>query len=250
MSTFEAYSKYYNLLYKDKEYAQEVHYLESLFNQLDLPVQSILDLGCGTGRHDAELLKKGYLIQGVDLSKDMLLEAKKFSVEGRLSFAQGDIRTYRDNKIYDAVISLFHVMSYQTQNEDVISTIQTAYAHLKPGGIFVFDFWYGPAVLHQLPQVRYKELEDEQIKVMRIAEPKMWENENVIDVNYKIIIQEKATQNLQMLTETHRMRYFFMPEIKHYMEICGFEDIRFYEFLTQKEPSKDTWGVCCVGVKS
>ena len=37
----------------------------------------ILDIGCGTGEHTLELLKKGYKVTGVDLSNEMLKIAKK-----------------------------------------------------------------------------------------------------------------------------------------------------------------------------
>ena len=49
----------------------------------------------------------------------------------------------------------------------------TAAKHLKPNGVFIFDFWYGPGVLTDPPVVRLKRLENEEIEVLRIAEPVM-----------------------------------------------------------------------------
>ena len=71
---------------------------------------------------------------------------------GGLTFTTGDIRDIRLNQRFDVVIALFHVISYQTTNDDVTAAFQTARQHLNPGGIFIFDVWYGPAVLTERPR--------------------------------------------------------------------------------------------------
>ncbi len=75
MATFGNYSRYYNLLYKDKDYKGEAGFIHDLIQKYLPDAQNILDLGCGTGRHDALLAKKGYAITGVDMSEEMLLIA-------------------------------------------------------------------------------------------------------------------------------------------------------------------------------
>ena len=89
-------------------------------------------------------------------------------VASRLSFGLGDVRTLRTGKVYDVVISLFHVMSYQLSNDDLTAAFDTALIHLSSGGIFLYDYWYAPAVLTQRPEVRVKRLESEDIKVTRV----------------------------------------------------------------------------------
>ena len=71
-STFKNYSKFYNLLYKDKDYDSEVDYIHKLISQNTKLKKSILDLGCGTGIHAEMLYDKGYEIIGVDISNEML----------------------------------------------------------------------------------------------------------------------------------------------------------------------------------
>ena len=158
--------------------------------------QNILDLGCGTGRHDSFLAEKGYAITGVDMSEEMLLIARSqqlsSSAPQQLNFLHGDIRTFRVDKKFEVAISLFHVMSYQTTNKDFLSALKTAKAHLAPVGIFVFDFWYGPAVLTDRPAVRVKKLEDDKIQVVRLAEPIMHANKNLVEVNYTVWIKDKS----------------------------------------------------------
>jgi SAM-dependent methyltransferase len=248
MSIFGAYSLYYNLLYKDKDYAGEVEYVHRLLGKYRPGATSILDLGCGTGRHDIVFAGKGYVVTGVDRSEEMLTVANSnlsFAPSPPI-FARGDIRTVRLDRQFDAVLSLFHVMSYQTSNEDLQAAFATACAHLGPEGIFIFDCWYGPSVLTDRPAIRVKRLEDASVSVIRLAEPVMHPNENTVDVNYTIIIKDKKSGNADELKETHTMRYLFKPEVAMMLKLAGLELIHGEEWLTGKVPGFDTWGVCFV----
>ena len=181
MKNFELYSQYYDLLYKEKDYQSEVEYIDQLIKKNStIEVDSILDLGCGTGNHDYFLSQLDYRIEGVDLSDDMVsLAREKYHHIPEVDFHQGNINSWVHPvcNSFDAVISLFHVLSYQTSNKAVMETLSTAYNHLTPNGLFVFDCWYGPGVLNDKPAVRVKRLEDENIKVQRISEPDLHYNE-------------------------------------------------------------------------
>ena len=251
MSVFGAYSSYYNLLYKDKDYDGEATYIDHLIGKHSPGAKSVLDLGCGTGRHDLLLARMGYEVTGIDLSNEMILVANNqlSSVNGvmlSLNFQNGDMRTIRLEKSFDVVISLFHVVSYLISDEELSAAFATASAHLKAGGIFIFDCWYGPAVLTDRPCTRIKRLEDEEISVTRIAEPVLYPNDNVVDVNYHVIIGDKKSGEMEELRETHRMRYLFRPEIELCLRRAGMNIIEVTEWLTGREPGFDTWGICFV----
>lgn len=246
MSTevFNEYAAYYNLLYKDKDYSKECEYIHKLVREYAPQAKTILNLGCGTGNHDFILSEKGYSITGVDFSAQMIsIASERLQKENTKNpdFLCADIRELRLEKKFDVVISLFHVMSYQVTNTDILNAFKTAREHLSGNGIFIFDFWYGPAVLTSRPEERTKLLEDEKIKVVREANPVMHPNENIVDVNYAFQINEKATGKMFKNKEQHRMRYFFMPELKAYLAQTGFKIIKFQEWLTSGELSFDTW---------
>ncbi|MEI6126605.1 MAG: class I SAM-dependent methyltransferase [Pseudomonadota bacterium] len=191
MRTFNAYARYYDLLYKDKNYEAEAAFIYRLIRKYSPGAVTVLDLGCGTGQHDFFLSAMGCSVTGVDRSAEMLDKAKNSAGVAEIDFMQGDIRTVRLNRTFDAVISLFHVMSYQTTQEDIRSACTAARTHITAGGLFIFDFWYGPAVLTERPVVRIKRLEDEHSAVTRIAKPVLYPNRNVVDVNYQIFIRDK-----------------------------------------------------------
>ncbi|HEY8946189.1 MAG TPA: class I SAM-dependent methyltransferase [Polyangiaceae bacterium] len=251
MSVFGAYSRYYNLLYRDKNYAAEAEYIRGLIERHRPGPLSVLDLGCGTGRHAFHLAEMGYDVTGVDRSKEMLDVARASAVTGSGSprFAQGDVRSVRLGGEFDVVVSLFHVLCYMTSNDDLRQAFTTIREHLKPGGLFLFDAWYGPAVLSDRPAVRIKRLEDESIAVTRLAEPVMHANENRVDVNYHVFVKEKASGQVSELRETHNLRYFFAPELALVAEACGLRIREVRTFMEDRSPGFDTWNVIFAGTR-
>jgi SAM-dependent methyltransferase len=249
MNVFNHYARYYDLLYRDKDYSGEAEFIDRLIQTYASNTQNILELGCGTGGHAVFLAQKGYQIHGVDFSQEMLKEATNrldqlpSKLASRLKFDYGDIRQVRLNQTFDVVIALFHVISYQTTNEDLLAALATVKEHLTPGGLFIFDVWYGPAVLTEKPVVRVKRLENEEILVTRIAEPVMHPNENLVDVNYQIIIRDKISNVVEELHETHHMRYLFKPEINLLLNEFGFKLVDSREWITGREAGFNTWGV-------
>lgn len=249
MSVFDRYARYYDLLYRDKDYSAEARYVHSLIQKHAHTPESILELGCGTGSHARFLAELGYELCGVDASTEMIERARVNLLAtaplelGKLSFSVGDIRNVRLNTRFNAVIALFHVMSYQVTNTDLSTAFATAKAHLKEGGVFIFDCWYGPAVLTERPSIRLKRVEDEALSITRIAEPVMHPNENLVDVNYRILITDKANGRVEEVQETHRMRYLFTPEIASLLSQNGFTIAESAEWLSGKEPGFDTWNV-------
>jgi SAM-dependent methyltransferase len=256
MSVFDGYARYYDLLYRDKDYAGEARHVHDIIQRHASGARSILELGCGTATHAIHLAAMGYAIHGVDRSHEMLAAAtngiQKAGPEtaSLIRLTEGDIRQVRLNDRFDVVIALFHVISYLPTNDDLKAAFKTAQTHLKPGGIFLFDCWYGPAVLSNPPVVRVKRMEDDETSVVRIAEPVMHPNENLVDVSYHVFIREKSLGQFEVLQETHRMRYLFKPEVEILLGNCGFRLAEFCEWMVGKDPGFSTWNVYFVAKTS
>ena len=251
MSIFDNYSQYYNLIYKDKDYETEVDYTHRLLTRFNSG-KKLLELGCGTGIHAYFLAQKGYSIEGVDLSPQMLNQTNRFmtnadqEITKKLSFNQGDIRSFRSDKKFDSLISLFHVFSYMTKNDDVCNALKTVNHHLDSSGIFIFDTWYAPAVHFLRPEVKIKKFENDLYFINRISNPEHKPEENTVVVNYELHIHNKETNDWQYVKESHHVRYFSIPEIQYFAEQAGFKCLATEEWLSGNIPSNDSWSVTVV----
>lgn len=245
MQTFQDYAYYYNSFYKDKDYKTEAGTVDKLLKGYNSRINNIVNFGCGTGKHDIELARLGYQCKGIDISPLMIEIARQNADanESRIEFEVGDVRNYETDRKYDAVISLFHVMSYQNTNEDILNSFRSARKLLNNSadGYFLFDVWYGPGVLSDKPCVRVKEIEDEENKLIRIARPVMYDRENIVDVNYEVLVINKQSSKVQAINEVHKMRYFFRPELDLLLKMSGFELLDNIDCQTLGETDYDSW---------
>ncbi len=242
------YSQYYDLLYQDKDYFDEASYIEKLIYKYSRSENNtMLDMGCGTGRHAEIFCDKGWSVHGIDISKQMLEVAEQRSKgrEGDLSFSLSNISELSLNKKFDVVFSLFHVINYQNTNEDLVTFFKVAMDHLNDNGVLIFDFWYGPAVLTNRPNVRIKRLDNHEIKVTRIAEPTMFPDRNVVNVSYDIFIESRK-DGLIRKHEDHEVRYLFDPELEMVCKNIGFDVVHKEHWMQGDKPDFNSWNVVWV----
>ncbi|MCZ2223448.1 MAG: class I SAM-dependent methyltransferase [Chitinophagales bacterium] len=245
MSNFKFYSQYYDLLYKDKDYKAEANYIVSLINKYNSKATKIIELGCGTGNHAEIICPKDYEIIGLERSAEMVDLAKQKNINN--FFPQvADITQFKLKEKADVALALFHVISYLSDNKQLINCFKTVHNHLNENGIFIFDIWYTPAVYFQKPETRIKRLANTEIEITRLAQSHIHYQTNVVDVNYEVMIKDKETNISTSIFEKHPMRHFSIPEIELLAAHTGFELVHTEEFLTANEPSENTWGVCFI----
>ncbi len=246
---FGTYACYYDLLYGDKDYSGEVEYIVQSLNTASPNAQNVLEFGSGTGRHGRLLAEQGLEVLGIEGSEEMAARAKgspsesRSPKEGSFDCVHGDIRSAEIDSTFDAVLALFHVVSYQTNNADLLKTFWNAHRHLEAGGVFLFDVWHGPAVLTERPSVRVKRVEDDSTLLTRIAEPELDSNKGTVTVHYTMLAESKTDCKLTRFSEEHHMRYLFPTEIDLLATQTGFIVESSEEFMTGSAPSDKTWGV-------
>jgi SAM-dependent methyltransferase len=239
-SVFLDYSKYYDLLYKDKNYNSEVEFIIKLIKKFHPGAKTILNLGCGTGEHDKFLTEAGYSVTGIDLSEEMLSIAKKKNP--RCNYYVADAREFFVDKKFDAVVSLFHVLSYQASNTDVFNFLGTISNHLEVNGIAIFDYWYGPAVLNLKPEKRTKKFESNDLLITRHANTDLNYRTNIATVNFDINVQDKNNNSSIEMHEKHPMRYFFSPELELFFSQFNFKQLAHFSWPSlDTPPSENSW---------
>lgn len=120
----DIYTNKYFADYSDKKYLNK--FLKLLPNNANL-----LDIGCGPGQFAQYIKSKGYNIEGIDLSDEILRIAKEKIPD--LEFKKMDMRkmSYKNNTFDGLLVaySLIHIQSYELPN-----TLKEFNRILKPGG--------------------------------------------------------------------------------------------------------------------
>ena len=153
------------------------------------PEAEILDAACGAGRHAIKFAKKGFSVTAFDLSKTLLQigidESKThdFSID----FLNSDIRTFKTDKKFDLVLSLFTSFGYFESDEENFIFPQNAYKMMNEKGYYVLDYFNKNFVEQNLV-----EESERKVNQKEILENRFIENDRVIK---RISIREENQNN-------------------------------------------------------
>lgn len=116
--------------------------IDFVLQQLKLQLgASILDVGCGFGRHSIELAQRGFDVIGIDPSAAMIAAARERAIEtgASMTFIQTRAEEYAAGKTFDAAICLFTTLGQIDEHGDNIQLIPKIAQALKPKGLFVIE---------------------------------------------------------------------------------------------------------------
>ncbi|MCB0281714.1 MAG: methyltransferase domain-containing protein [Calditrichaeota bacterium] len=133
-------ARIYDKVMAHVNYKMWAEYVRNLFQFADIPIQTLVDLSCGTGKHIAFMAKSKLKVAGCDLSKEMLKRAAQKSALKKVPFFVNDAVTIalkRDS--FDAAVMLYDSINYIFDDKDVLHLLDEISRILKPGGIFIFD---------------------------------------------------------------------------------------------------------------
>ena len=136
MKAYEKLSKFYR---KDwgKDSIRYVDLITNVINTFNLSINSILDVGCGTGILANELKNMGMEVCAIDISEDMINVANETTTG--IEFLVADMRNFKLNNMFDMITCTFDAINYITDDEGMRDTMRTIYNHLNTNGVFVFD---------------------------------------------------------------------------------------------------------------
>jgi SAM-dependent methyltransferase len=125
---------WFHLLTAPEDYADDAaYYLDCLAEAAGRAPRTLLELGSGGGNM-ASHYKARVTATLTDLSPEMLAVSRTINPE--LEHVQGDMRSLRLGRTFDAVL-VHDAVCYLTTEHDLRRAIETAWAHLGPGGVAV-----------------------------------------------------------------------------------------------------------------
>lgn len=172
MSWFEEWfdSPLYEKLYTYRN-KNEANKLADLIER-EMPVSeypTILDLGCGRGRHSITLAERGYSVLGVDLSKEVIKKAQDICQKRglkNLEFEVGDMRRPLD-KSFDAILNLFTSFGYFLKDNENARVIQSVQSMLNESGLFMLDYMNAHRVRENLVSEEKEEFQGLMVYIKR-----------------------------------------------------------------------------------
>lgn len=250
MPNFKEYAAYYDLLNQDKNYVAECSYVLDLVEKYDAKVESILDYGCGTGKHSIQFATLGYWVTGLDLSKEMIdiansnLNHNNEVHKEKVKFSSIEESLGSKSNENDLTVSLFHVSNYLVTSNDFNSYLENLGRNTVKGGLVIFDYWYEPAVKYLKPELRIREFENSALKITRIARPE-YESFEIISICFTIFVEDKNTNEIYKIEEVHKMRPLNLEDIKGTLP-KNMELLDTFAWNTFREPTKNDWSAVSV----
>ena len=175
-STYEKFFDLHAPIYEQNEFTKNtVPEVDFLLEELELtPGASILDVGCGTGRHSIELAKRGYALTGIDLSAPMLAQAAEAAKDSgvHVEWVQADATSFSFPKQFDVAICLCEGSFGLLGSEDdpiahPSAILRNVCRSLKPQAKAVFTVLNGYAMIRRYQQ---KDVEEERFDPATMVE--------------------------------------------------------------------------------
>ncbi len=140
MQMYDALAPFYAALNSEVDYEGMADFLSSIFKKhFDGEVKDVLDLGCGSGNVTLPLSRHGYGMVGVDISEEMLSEAREKDENADVLWLLQDMRSFELYGTVEATVCTLDGINHLTSAADVKKCLALVHNYLVPNGIFVFD---------------------------------------------------------------------------------------------------------------
>ena len=241
MSSYDALAGSYDSLMVDGSYRKRADFLERLFKKSRIPVETVLDLACGTGTIACLLAERGYRVTATDFSEEMLTQAMaKAAVleEQAPLFLCQSMPRLRLLEPVDAVVSTLDSLNYLTRERDIRETFRRVYRWLRPGGVFFFDV-NTPYKLRRMDRQMYMDETEESFCVWRT-----FFSERTQVCTYQVdLFRLNEDETWDREFEEHRERAWSEEQLREFLTDAGFQNITITGDLTMKPPraEEDRW---------
>ncbi len=218
----------YPFMFPPDRFAAAEAETEKILHLADFRGGSVLDLGCGPGRHAIPLARRGLHVTGVDRTPFLLERARErgLAENVQVEWVRADMRDFVRPERYDLVVSMFTSFGYFDERSDDIRVLRNMYRNLRPGGACLIDT-LGKEVMARIFQpTTSTTMPDGSLLVqrheIRADRNRIW--------NEWILIRGDRARSFGFY-----LRIYSGQELKERLEQVGFTDIHLYGDLDVNE---------------
>jgi len=130
--------RHYDL--RNKGFVADIPFYSRQIKKYGKPV---LELACGTGRVTIPIAEQGIQITGLDISNEMLAQARKKAKEKRVKveWVKADCRDFNLHKKFNLIIFPFNSIAYLHNLQSIERCFNCVKNHLRKQGGFIIDFF-------------------------------------------------------------------------------------------------------------
>lgn len=135
MNKYKNFSHYYDEIMTQIDYKDWLDFTNKYLKKDDI----ILDLACGSGTLINMLKNKGYNVEGLDYSEEMINIAR--NKNPNIVFYNKDMTSFHIDKKYNVITCFFDSLNHLNTFDEIKKTFNCVYNHLNEKGLFIFDIF-------------------------------------------------------------------------------------------------------------
>lgn len=244
---YSRFAFYYDAIYNEIcDYKKDVEvYLQITSKHFTKKLESVIDLGCGSGKHLEILHKKGLEVAGIDLSKEMIELAKqRFKKEKQqISLKVDNMNNLAIDQPFDLATSFFGGFGYLTEEEEIVKLFTNI--REKKVQLFVFEFWHTAQVKEDHQTWMKVKLEEEK-ELIRLSQSTFDSEKSILRIDFEFIISSDE-KIVDRFTETHNIRTYTFESITELVSKAGCEIVGLYkDSLSSEQATTEDFRVIAV----
>lgn len=194
MSWFEnnaMWEVFYDCMFDEQSFQQADQQCQQIIELIDQPVETVLDLACGPGRHVLGFARLQLQVTGVDLSGFLLNQAANLIDQEQLeaNLVHSDMLNYQPTQKFDLITNLFTSFGYYATAYENQQVLNQAFQWLNDRGVLVIDTFGKEQAAHAIEPVHCTEYDNGDLRFER---PLLVDNMRLYSNEWVLVRGDKA----------------------------------------------------------